>query len=61
MLNTGGILMDREWTMLITANLITIRRISELAGEKGGLIFDVIKKIAEETLSYIEDYKEEQK
>ena len=53
--------MDREWTMLITANLITIRRISELAGEKGGLIFDVIKKIAEETLSYIEDYKEEQK
>ena len=46
--------MDDELKVCITADLIAIRRIAELASDKGGLIFDVIRQIAEEALDDIE-------
>lgn len=48
-----------ELKICITADLIAIRRIAELASDKGGLIFDVIRQIAEEALDDIENNKEE--
>ena len=51
--------MDDELKVCVTADLIAIRRFAELASNKGGLIFDVIKQIAEEALDDIENNKEE--
>ena len=51
--------MDDELKVCVTADLIAIRRIAELASDKGGLIFDVIRQIAEEALDDIENNKEE--
>ena len=51
--------MDDELKICITADLITIRKIAELASDKGGLIFDVIRQIAEDALDDIENNKEE--
>lgn len=47
---------DDELRTLVIAKLIEIRNIADYASEKGGLVFDVIKKIASEALDEIESY-----
>lgn len=51
--------MDDELKVCVAADLIAIRRIAELASDKGGLIFDVIRQIAEEALDDIKNNKED--